>query len=258
MKYLLTLALIIFSSGAVIAAGQDGLRGIQWTLIYANGQAVAGSMAYFEIERGSGRFVGSTGCNRMFGKVEVDGETIEFSNIGTTKKLCETQPGGVSETSFLNGLNNVVRYSRDASRLSLLDSSGQIVLRFKRLGKQPPVVSLPAGGQLEGKWELESIAGRTGGGPIKGAFIRFDTAKGSAGGNSSCNVFGGEYSVSGSKITIREMVSTMRACVEDDRMAIEREFLDGLRAADRFEITGDQLFLYKGEKLLLTLREDKS
>jgi heat shock protein HslJ len=50
----------------------------------------------------------------------------------------------------------------------------------------------------------------------------------------------------------------MRACVEDNKMSVEREMLDGLRAARKYEIRDDRLYLYRGSELLLTFRgEDK-
>jgi heat shock protein HslJ len=80
----------------------------------------------------------------------------------------------------------------------------------------------------------------------------FDKNKGSAGGNSSCNVFGGSYTATGRTLKITEVISTMRACIEDDRMSIEREFLDGLRQANRYEIERGKLMLYRNQRLLLT------
>jgi len=102
------------------------------------------------------------------------------------------------------------------------------------------------------KWILESIANS----PIpkveEEAFISFDPVKGSAGGNTSCNVFGGNYETNGDKISITKTIATMRACIEDERMQIERQFLDALRIANRYEVRGDKLLLYHDRKLLLT------
>ena len=33
------------------------------------------------------------------------------------------------------------------------------------------------------------------------------------------------------------MISTMRACIEDERMNVEREFKNGLQKANRYEIS---------------------
>lgn len=250
-SYLLTFAIIIFGATGVLAKAAD-IEGNRWMLTHANGRQVTGALAYFEIEPDSKRFTGSTGCNRMFGTVDVRGQRIDFSGIGTTKRMCKLEPGSVSEIGFVNALDKAARYLRDGNKLNVLDRNGRTILRFIRQIKFPPVEA-PAGLE-DKKWVLESIKNRKTLAPIKGAFINFDAGKGSAGGNSGCNVFGGEYTVSGSKIAIREIVSTMRACVEDDRMTIEREFLDGLRTASRFEIKNGRLFLYRGRNLLLTLR----
>ncbi len=253
-SYILALALIIFGASGVFAKAAD-IEGIQWTLTYAGGRQVTNSSAYFEIERDGRRFTGNTGCNRMFGTVQLKGQTIDFSGVGTTKRMCKLMPGSVSELSFLSALNRATRYTVSGNTLHLYDRSGRTVLRFKRLVKQPPVIDPPARVGLDDrKWVLESIKNRRTLARIKGVFVNFDETKGSAGGNSGCNVFGGEYTATGSRIAIKDIVSTMRACIEDDRMTVEREFLDGLRTSNRFEIKDGRLLLYRGQNLLLTLR----
>ncbi len=82
----------------------------------------------------------------------------------------------------------------------------------------------------------------------------FDAAKRSAGGNSGCNVFGGEYTATNKTVKVTEIISTMRACIEDDKMNVEREFFDGLREANRYQIREGRLFLYRNNTILLTLR----
>jgi heat shock protein HslJ len=46
----------------------------------------------------------------------------------------------------------------------------------------------------------------------------------------------------------------MRACIEDERMKIERDFLDGLEKANRYEIQREKLMLYQSNRLLLTFK----
>ena len=89
----------------------------------------------------------------------------------------------------------------------------------------------------------------------KGPVINFDSSKRSVGGNTGCNVFGGSYTASRNTISMTDLISTMRACIEDGRMQTERELLDGLRRADTFEITNDnRLKLYDNGRILLTFR----
>lgn len=255
MKNLLvTFAIIIFGAGAASANAAD-IDGIQWTLTYANGREVSNSSAYFEVERDGRRFTGSTGCNRMFGNVDVKGQRIDFSNIGTTKMMCKLMAGNVSETAFLNALENADRFARNGNTLYVFDRNGRTVLRFKRLVKRAPVET-PSTSELldDNKWVLESIKGRQTYVPIKGVFMTFDARKNGVGGNSGCNVFGGEYSANDTRISIKDVVSTMRACVEDGKMVTERELFDGLRTANRYEIGNNRLHLYNGRTLLLTFR----
>lgn len=251
---LLTIAIITLGVTGVFAKASD-VSGKQWTLTYANGREVTRSLAYFEIDRNGERFTGHTGCNRMFGSVEVTNQRIDFSKIGTTKKMCKLVDGSVPENAFLNALEKADKYAQNGNVLYVFDRNGRTILRFKRLVKQAPVPLPPARVQLEDrKWVLESIKGRQYFAPIKGVFLNFDASKDGVGGNSGCNVFGGSYKTRGSKIAISQLISTMRACVEDGKMTVEREFFDGLRASDRYEIRDGRLFLYKNRRLMLTLR----
>ena len=43
----------------------------------------------------------------------------------------------------------------------------------------------------------------------------------------------------------------MRVCIEDDRMKVERSFMDALQKVDRYEISGDRLILFGGDTALL-------
>ena len=256
--FILTSAFLLFGSIGALAARPSDIDGIQWTLTYANGRNVTSSTAHFEIDRNGTRFTGSTGCNRMFGNVGVRGQNIDFSAIGTTRMMCKLPAGNVSETAFLNALDRADKFARNANVLYVFDRQGRTILRFKRQVKQQPVEDPSGRRQLEEKkWVLESIRNRKTFAPIKGVFINFDAVKGSAGGDSGCNVFGGEYTVKGDKIEITDIVSTLRACIEDEKMAVERDFFDGLRTANRFELSDGRLRLYRGKTLLLTLRGER-
>lgn len=240
-----------------VSARADRVSNIQWTLTYANGRMVTNSRAYFEIDADQTRFTGNAGCNRMFGAVTLNDRRIEFWNVGTTKMMCKLPSGNVSEMAFLNAMGKASRYAQLGNTLHIYDRNGRTVLRFNRLVKQPPVETIPKAYSLEDrKWVLESIKNRKTLVAIKGAFVNFDQKKGSAGGNSGCNVFGGDLAAKGSKIKITDVISTMRACTEGGKMDTEREFLDGLRSADRYEIKDGRLFLYDGKRLLLTLRRE--
>lgn len=252
MKNLILTFAIIAAVSTGVSARADRLSNIQWTLTYANGRVVTDSRAYIEIDGGQTRFTGNAGCNRMLGAVELNDRRIRFSNVGTTKMMCKLPAGNVSETAFLNAMDKAARYAQLGNALHIYDRTGKTVLRFKRLVKQPPVETIAS---LDDRnWVLESIKNRKTLVAIKGAFVNFDPQKGSAGGNSGCNMFGSDFLATRSTLKISDIISTMRACTEGGKMDVENEFLDGLRRADRYELKDGRLFLYDRRNLLLTFR----
>jgi heat shock protein HslJ len=81
------------------------------------------------------------------------------------------------------------------------------------------------------------------------AFIRFDKAKGSAGGNGSCNSFGSFATINGNEVSFKNIFSTKMYCEEVHQ--IETSFFNGLQKADHFEIRNNSLLLYQDKQLLL-------
>jgi heat shock protein HslJ len=70
--------------------------------------------------------------------------------------------------------------------------------------------------------------------------LSFDMA-GNAGGNGGCNAYGTEYEVQGNQLSFGEIVSTLRACVDDRVMDQEAGFLAALGSADSFELGEERL-----------------
>lgn len=257
LRFLL-LSIGLITIGTIAAFAQpDKLDTQRWKLTQVNGQRLADSKAFLEINKNQTRFAGNTGCNQMSGAVYVRGRRIDFSNVATTKRACTDQRDNRIERDIVRALENVDRFSQVRDTLNLMDRN-RVVLSFTAVKHDEPGNGGSNGARLESrKWMLESIAGRKTFKAITGAFLNFDANKQSAGGDSSCNVFGGSYTVKGDRLQITEIMSTMRACIEDERMEIERHFLDGLRSTNRYEIRDGRLFLYRGNKLLLTLRGER-
>jgi len=66
---------------------------------------------------------------------------------------------------------------------------------------------------------------------------------GTAGGNSSCNHFGGEYQVRGNTIILGNLAWTLMACVDDGVMEQEQAYMRLLGGELTYEIGGGQLIL---------------
>ena len=259
-KYLKS-ALKLFVIIALLSLGvfaqnnrRNDLTGKRWDLTEINGARIYSSKAFLEIEPSEIRFSGNAGCNRIFGSLTVNGKNIDFGGIGATKMFCGERGVMKLETDLTRALERVTRFERNGNNLSLY-ARNRLVLKFK--GTEKPDNDDNAKIRLEDrKWVLESIKNRNLPEAEIAPFINFDKAKGSAGGNTSCNVFGGNYTVNGETIRIFDLVSTMRACIEDERMNVEREFKNGLQDANRFEIAGRKLQLYRNKVLLLTFRAE--
>lgn len=253
MKKLFILLTLMTASVAPVFAQADRIGTRQWKLVAIDGAAVAAaSRAYLELNAEQNRFTGHTGCNRMFGSVNIHARRVDFSNVGMTKMACVEPRARRVETALLRALENVDRFRLRGNSLDLL-SRNRVAMTFKAPTKLDPDNSEQRRGLEDRKWTLHAIKGVPVSTIGRTAFVSFDKRNRSAGGNSSCNVFGGSYTATGSSLKIVDVISTMRACEDDGRMAIEREFLDGMQMANRYQINGGQLNLFRNERLLLTL-----
>ena len=242
---MLTLAMATFA--------QNDIAKVKWVPIETIGEKITQTNAYLTINAAKTRITGNTGCNQMTGTVAIARRNIKFGPVATTRRACKLMAGSIPEDTFLQGLRDAVRYEQKDSFLVLYNRRNRAVLKFQSSKQGDDQTN----SGLEGKkWMLESIGNRKTLVAISGVFIRFESEKHSAGGDTGCNVFGGTYKASGSSITITDVISTMRACIEDDKMQIERDLLEGLRTANRFAMEGGRLQLYRNSRLLLTLRPE--
>ena len=232
---------------AVSGFGQSAIGGIRWELTDLNGKHLTGSRAYIEFDESAKRLTGNAGCNRMFGSYEREGTRFKAGNIGTTKMACVGNGAAGQEATFLEALKNADRIRRSGATLTLRDGGGQ-ALKFQRAKRPDPG---QAADLTTKKWMLRSLNGRTVDLTKNAPFLNFDADKGSAGGNSGCNFFGGDYEVLGSSIRFVDMMRTMMACEFEGRMGVERDYMDGLQTADRFEIHGNRLILFRGDLEIL-------
>lgn len=100
------------------------------------------------------------------------------------------------------------------------------------------------------KWTLKKIYADTGTEDVfTKAFIKFNKEKQSAGGNGSCNSFGGTARIDGSKITLSQIFSTKMYC--EGVQSMEDTFFKLLQQATRYEIKDKVLLFYQDDKPIL-------
>lgn len=105
------------------------------------------------------------------------------------------------------------------------------------------------------KWSLKKIHSETGVEEVVSkAFIKFNQAKNSAGGNGSCNSFGSTAVVSGNAISIKDIFSTKMYC--EGVQQTEDAFFKQLAKVNRFEVKGKALTLYLDKNVLLEFESE--
>ena len=67
---------------------------------------------------------------------------------------------------------------------------------------------------------------------------------GRVGGSTGCNNYGGTYEVRGDTISFGRLISTRRACLDQNANEQERRFLAALEAASRFRLSGGRLTIF--------------
>jgi len=102
----------------------------------------------------------------------------------------------------------------------------------------------PASDPTESAWEL--VSGTLDGEPIpivEGHPITLSFHEAGAGGTAACNGYGGSYTITGNEIVFSEMSRTEMACVPEETMESEQEYLEALTRVARFSVTEDALTL---------------
>ncbi|HET7717226.1 MAG TPA: META domain-containing protein [Bauldia sp.] len=133
-KFLLRLAALFslgFAAATMTASAADAsLLDTRWTLESVRGlSAIGGRGGEPHMILGpDGGLRGSTGCNRMGGGFTVDGDTIAFGPIRTTRMYCADAYR--TEQELLKAFSDVARFVITGDRLELLTRDGVTLAVF--------------------------------------------------------------------------------------------------------------------------------
>ena len=130
------------------------------------------------------------------------------------------------------------------------ESPTRVDLLLKRVATPPAGTDGTGAGKTDGgasgslvgtSWRLEDLLGR---GVVDGAEATLEFAEeGRVAGRGSCNRFSGSVEVSARSIKFGRLGSTMMAC-PDAIMKQERDYLQALELAERYELKGSVLNIY--------------
>lgn len=106
--------------------------GSQWQLRQLAGKPVTGKAAdrppYLVLEPEGQRMQAFSGCNRVGGSYRLEGGTLAFDRLASTRMAC---PGGNElEYSFLAMLDATASYRVDGTSLTLFDPAGRPLAQF--------------------------------------------------------------------------------------------------------------------------------
>ncbi|MGG6231117.1 META domain-containing protein [Tenacibaculum sp. SDUM215027] len=106
-----------------------------WALEELNGSKVAKEdfgkeLPYIEINAAKNTFMGTSGCNRITGKLFSERERIRFINIASTEMLCTK--GNKKEQEFTKALESTISYTIGNNRLTFLNPD-KTLLVFKKV-----------------------------------------------------------------------------------------------------------------------------
>lgn len=124
------LTLVVAAVLAVPALAQTmPLAGSEWRPTEIDGAEIAEDTKIFIGFGADGRVQGSGGCNRFTGSYEVDGDTISFGPLASTRMLCP-DPIQQSEDRLFATLARATRFARDGSDLTLSDDAETPLMRL--------------------------------------------------------------------------------------------------------------------------------
>ena len=115
------------------AGAHASLTETYWKLTLLDGaEVIKGKRqteAHFVLRIDGNRVTGSGGCNRLTGSYKLEGGSLSFAGIASTKMACTT--GMQQEQTYLNALGQAAGWRIDGQKLVLLDASGRAVANFE-------------------------------------------------------------------------------------------------------------------------------
>ncbi|OQY75385.1 MAG: hypothetical protein B6D45_05670 [Ignavibacteriales bacterium UTCHB3] len=130
--FILTSFVMFGCSGVKEVSGNPSLYNTVWKLTVLNGKTVVPpapdrdvTLIFSSVDNSVG---GSASCNRFFGEVKIEGNSMQFGNLGMTKMNCDKME---LEYQFIQAIHDIDTFSVDDQGLALY-TAGKKVMEFVR------------------------------------------------------------------------------------------------------------------------------
>lgn len=168
---------------------------------------------------------GYNGCNSFSASLHQNGNQLTIGDAISTLRHCEDKV--VMERDFMKGLGNIDSYSFENGQLVLKSSDGKILMRADKIENK----------LVSGNYKVISLRGESV--QKEGLNLHIDADANRISGNAGCNTFGSEYNTEDNQIVLGLSRVTRMYC--EDKMDLERSFLQGLGEIDVFDFDGSTL-----------------
>jgi heat shock protein HslJ len=213
------------------------LEGTTWVLSADAPLGVALEAIAVTAQFQDGRLSGHSGCNRYTASYALNGDSLSIGpDIGGTSMACPPAQMAV-EQAYLGRLPQATGFAIDGNTLTLTDDQDKTILRYE---------ATEGSEAIQGDWEVTSYyAGNAITSVVGGVTMTAKFEDGTVSGNTGCNSFNGPYEIDAQNITIGPLASTLAACPTPELSTQETNYLDALQLAQTFQVTGDQLDLFR-------------
>ena len=180
-----------------------------------------------------GLIYGYTGCNRINGGIEIDGDKFSAQNVSTTMRFC---PNAKYEQDFLKALSEGQQIKVTENGFNLLDAQGNQLVSFT-----PRALEVK---DLEGKWFLSNMNGDTIARDERTPFLIFDIQEKRLSGFTGCNRLNENLDLEALEdcnADFTQMAMTRKFC---DNNVFEADFVEALNISKNIRIVDDLLYIY--------------
>ncbi len=235
-----------------------GLGGTSWQLVKFQGSddttLTPDDKTKYTITFGTdGRLTARIDCNRGMGTWKSSGPSqVEFGPLALTRVMC---PPGSLLDQIAKNWPYVRSYTIKDGHLFLALMADGGIYEFEPISGRQSSEEKPL--SLFGtKWRLTEVNEtrvRT-----SKAYLEFDNKTKRFSGDGGCNRIAGGFQINGMRIKFSPGISTRRACIDNEMQRVETDLFKGLTKGTRFQIQGDTLRLYAGDRPVLTFKANET